>query len=145
MEKPNEETITASSYILNFYNEVGILTSMYANYQNALLEMSEKKKAGGNLEEQDKQVFKDLNVQIRYYVNMSYIKYSSIILKTGGQIDKAITDLRVKICSSIGVGSEDVEEYVIAMNGVLMQTVIKSLLQNSSDIINKLYAENGSV
>ena len=145
MEKPNEETITASSYILNFYNEVGILTSMYANYQNALLEMSEKKKAGGNLEEQDKQVFKDLNVQIRYYVNMSYIKYSSIILKTGGQIDKAITDLRVKICCSIGVGNKDVEKYVIAMNGVLMQTVIKSLLQNSSDIINKLYSENGSV
>ena len=37
--------------------------------------------------------------------------------------------------------TKDLENYVVELNGVLMNTVIKNLLESSSDVIAKLYSE----
>lgn len=140
--KIDEEKQTAANYIFNFYNEVQQLTHIYANYENLMLELAEKY---GNQEdkisEAEKEIIKNACATIRYYTTVSFIRYSSIIVKTNAKVDPVIEQLHNSIKDKFIVMREDVRNYVIQLNSVLMNTVIKTLLENSSDVIAKLYGD----
>lgn len=142
MNKENEEKAAAANYVINFYNEVQQLTHFYATYENLMLELIEKYGNEEQIEETEKSVIKQACSTIRYYTTVSFIKYSSIMLKTGENIDKDIEKLYNIIIKTYVVKREDVKNYVVKLNSVLMNTVIKSLLESSSDVIAKLYGEN---
>ena len=139
----DEEKTTAASYILNFYNEIAQLTHYYAQYENVMLHLASKYgDKEDKITQQEKSIVNELNENLRYYTVVTYIKYSSISAKTGEKINKKITDLHDKVKASFMVKREDIKNYVIELNGVLMGTVVKSLLENASDLMNKLYSEN---
>lgn len=136
----NEEKAAAANYVLQFYADVQNVTHNYANYENLMLELSEKYNGKDDkITQSENDQIKIYCQTIRYFVTVSFIKYSSIILKTGGKIDPKIEKLYNTIKISFVVKREDVKNYVLELNGVLMQTVIKTLLQSSDEIVEKLY------
>lgn len=142
----NEEKTAAASYILNFYSEIAQLTHYYAQYENVMLHIANKYgEDQDKVAQGEKNLINQLCENLRYYTVVTYIKYCSISTKTGVDISKEITKLHDKIKTTFIVKREDVKNYVIELNGVLMGTVIKSLLENASDLMNKLYGDNGKL
>jgi hypothetical protein len=143
VNKQDEEKAAAANYIINFYNEVQVLTHHYATYENLMLELSEKYGSQEDkVSEEEKNIIKQSCSTIRYYTTVAFIKYSSIMLKTENKVDKDIETLHDTIKKDYVTKRQDILKYVIKLNGVLMNTVIKSLLENSSDVIAKLYGED---
>lgn len=146
MNEVNEEKAAAANYVINFYNEVQQLTHFYANYENLMLELSEKYGSQEDkIEQSENELIKQACATIRYYSQLAYIKYSSIILKTGEKLDKDIEKLNQTITTSYVVKRADVKDYVVKLNSVLMNTVIKNLLETSSDVIAKIYGEDVAI
>jgi predicted nucleic acid-binding Zn-ribbon protein len=136
----NEEKTAAASYVLTFYTEVQQLTNTYANYENLLLQLQEKYgKDLSKTDEIEKEQIKTACQMLRYYVNLTYIKYASIAAKTKEKSDIDIKKLYEQLKSNYIVDLQEIHKYVIKLNGVLMNTVIKTLLESSADIVNKIY------
>ena len=137
----NEQKTTAANYILNFYNEVAQLTHHYANYENLMLELAEKYgDHQDKIEDGEKEIIRQTCHTLRYFVTATYIKYQSILSKVGDP-NPDITTLYNRLKLQFIVKREDVRNYTILLNSVLVNTVIKDLLQTSSEIINKIYGE----
>ncbi len=139
----DEKKIAGASYIFAFYKEVQILTDYYAQYINFLLEVKEKTK-GENLEKLDEAVKTTIMQgvqQARISAHKTYIQYISIVdvLKRGKQ-DK-IGEIYKRIKTDYIIKEEDLRDYVVALNKVLLNEVIQSLLEDSQTIINQVYTE----
>jgi hypothetical protein len=143
IDKQSEEKAAAANYIINFYNEVQQLTHYYVEYENLMLEIAEKYEgAEDKISPEEKEVIKQAWKLIRYYTNMSFIKYSSIMIKTNNKVDKDIEKLQKDLLGKYEVVRKDIKDYVLKLNAVLMNTIIKSLLETSSDVMNKIYGED---
>ena len=137
--KSTEEQVTAYSYIINFYNQIIYLNNQYAVYYNLVLEL-EYKYGGKTPSEEDKSVLDKAAQDTRYSVIQSYIIYSSIKdhLKEKIDIDvdavyKELTNVKKFI-----IVREDLFNYVIAMNKILSDNVMRELLRSSQDVVRGL-------
>lgn len=139
---PSQEKIAAANYVLNFYQEVATLTSFYSQYENILLEIKAKYGDEHPIPEEDKTYIVEICKNIRYYVRVCYIKHKSIVSKVKKQTDDETETLKNDIASSLLVDRVKLEAFVVKMNDVLVENVIKDLLQNSGDIINSIFSEN---
>lgn len=138
-----ERDITAASYIYKFYTEIQTLNHEYSNYVNILLELQNKyaddveKKA----DDQEKAVIKAQVQAVRYAAHQSYIHYNSIMIGTGNKPLKEITDLYSKIKTQFMINRETLEKFVTSINSVLVNEVIKNLLETSQDLIKDIYKD----
>lgn len=139
-----ERDITAASYIYKFYTEIQQLNHEYSNYFNIMLELENKytsdveKKA----DEQEKTVIKAQVQAVRYAAHQSFIHYSSIMIGTGNKASKDIINLYNTIKYQFMISRHDLEKYVTAINAVLVQEVIRNLLETSQDLIKDIYKED---
>lgn len=137
----SEERTAAASYILTFYQEIIALTHNYANYENLMLELEQKYGSEDEKmspEEQD--IIKQFSSILRYYIRVTYVRYVSIMAGVGQKTDKKITDLFDKIKDQYIVIRADAQDYVTALNGVLVNKIIKNLLESSQELVQQLYS-----
>jgi regulator of sigma D len=137
----NENMQVAANYITTFYNDVVNLTHFYLNYENTLTEIGVKngKDAGDGLSPEEKDTVKVLCQTIRYYSNKTMLTYNAILKSTEDKEDKKLAEIMKKIKPKLIPAVEDIEEYVTAMNAVLVKGVIKDLLETSQDLVKSIY------
>jgi len=138
----SEERTAAASYILTYYQEVGNLTHWYAQYRNILAELKLKdlgEEGMQALEETEKSVLIKTLQSLRYYAHKSQIQYLCIMDSLKNKVDPAIKKAYERLDSEFIISLASIESYVIKMNGVLLNTVIKNLMETSQDIVDSVY------
>lgn len=137
-----EEKATAASYIINFFTDSEQLRHTLSQYINVITELKATYKDFDKLDEQHKHILKESNQFFRYYANMVYVQYKSIImaipkLKEEKQ-EKRIDELYKNIRDNFIIKIEDAEEYTQHINMILIKNIMRDLLESSTEIINNL-------
>ena len=139
----NEEKVAGSNYIINFFNNIQYLNHSYANYINALLELEIKygdnpKKEGMDVNDLNNVI--KIGQELRYHCHKIYIEYNSIFAVLKQQIDEEINSTyKDFIKKDLLVGRDKAELFIIKINQVLINHVIKDLLTSSQDVFNSIY------
>ena len=143
-KKMNEEQnrIAGASYIVNFLTDVQKLTECFATYTNLLIEFESK---FGNT---DLKTFGDdernaLNTTVqalRFYAIKSYTQFKSIQKTVKLDVSSEELDVKYKVLTKDFIPSRDnVSEFVIEINALLLGNIIKDLLTTSNDLVNQIY------
>lgn len=138
----NEERTVGASYIVNFFQEVNLLTHNYVQYRNLHLEL--KSKYQGQMEslnDDEKNIMTESLQRLRYYAEKCYIEYKVILSSTKQTPNPKLDESVRKFRSSFVIDLDSMEGYVSEMNRLLVHRVMKSLLENSQDIIGDLYQD----
>jgi hypothetical protein len=140
----NEERITAASYIINFYQDIQGLTHAFANYINYMtfLETKYDKIEPNKWWASDNESLIELSQKVRFFATKTFIAYSAINARLETKlVGKDINALYVKVKKDLIVKRDDISEYVIAMNMLLVTNIFKSLLETSNEVLKKLYGD----
>lgn len=137
----SEEKTAAASYILSFYQEVGNLTTAYAQYQNLMIQFDEQ--YAGQLEvkptDEEQNLLKQTMQNIRFYVNKSYIQYRSIASNRGIKLSKDIQKNHQKINKGFIIERKALKEYTNSMNAFLVKNIMKKLLESSQEVVENIF------
>jgi hypothetical protein len=138
----NDKQTAGSNYIITFYKEIEELTHNFAVYTNVMLEI--KQKYGDDLskvEEDVKTVILKTVQAVRIGLQKSYVQYVSIksVLKLDS--NNIVEDLYNTIKKQFVIKIDDLELYVIAINTVLVNDIIQSLLNTSNDLLQSMYKD----
>jgi hypothetical protein len=146
--KTSEEKVVGASYIINFYKEVSNLTHTYAQYLNLMLEIKNKYPQNKELDvmqELDKNTMYTAIQNLRFYIIRTYIEFTAISSNIKDKPKEKeftrIKELYHNFKEKFVIQTEEVEEYTILFNSILINTVIKNLLESSQDIINNVYTQ----
>lgn len=139
----SEEKTTAASYILTFYQEIAQLTDSYAQYRNILVELETKYKDEESLakmEDNEKNVLVQFIQQVRYFAHKVHIKYLCITQSIENiGIDKEEAKLYQELNSKFIISRKHLENYVIKVNQLLIDKIMKHLLETSQDFVGKVF------
>jgi len=142
----DEKRVAGASYILTFFKDVEALTNHNAQYLNLLLEIQNKvakiDDKLAKLSEEEKTVIIGAIQNYRYFANKCYIQYKSLqtfvkSIKENVDIEKYYDEIK----KSFVLSRETCEKLVIEFNKVLLEDVIKNLLESSEEYINSIYGE----
>ena len=136
-----QEKTTGASYIINFYNEVALLTHNYAEYLNLIEEIEYKYKDIAKISENERSLLQTAVKSLKYYINKTFVMYKCIIETSKQTEDKKVNALRNKIKENFIIERVVLEEYVILLNTLLIQKVMKNLLETSQEIVESIYTE----
>jgi len=147
----NEEKATAASYIISFYQEVMLLNQHHANYVNVLAEISAKYGEKDSTLEIDERNILTLAAQnLRNAIQKCHIQYMAIaknikpiqnkVKEKEEKTEKELRELFKKIIETFIIKADDSSEYVIFLNTFLVKKVMKSILENSQEIVSKMYS-----
>lgn len=147
-KKVSDEQLTGSSYIISFYNEITMLNHQYAIYNNVLVELGNKYPTSKiDLTEEHYNHLVNVIQTTRYYITKAYILYNGLKekLKTL-QKDKGkdkIKEIYGKLQQPehFIISRADLFELVTEFNKILLDNVMKDILQTSRELINNLYSE----
>lgn len=139
MSKEKEKKSAAASYILNFYREVLTLTSYHSQYLNLLLEIESKYKEIEKASEAEKLNIQQAIQNVRYYCTQVYIQYRSIANAIKLKENEKIEEIYTKLKTNYVLQRQDVEDYVILLNNLLVEEVIQDLLQSSEQIVKHAF------
>lgn len=137
----SEEKTAAASYILNFYQLVQNLNHNYSAYLNRVIELEHAQKAG-KAQHEDMHSILELSQNIRYYCTQGYIHYCTIMEGLNKEQDKKVQEKYEAILKQLIINREDIRDYVVALNLVLMKDIIKRLLESSQDILSNIMSTN---
>lgn len=140
-KKKDESRITAASYIYQFYIEIQSLNDNYSQYLNVLLELENKYKDTDKATDEEKQVLTQVTQLVRFSVHKTFIQYNSIMKGLKKTVNEDVKTSYEDIKRTFIINREKLEEYVITMNAVLIEDVIKKLLETTQDLLNDLYSD----
>lgn len=146
----NEQRRIGASYIFNFYNDVQTLTDYYASYRNVLSAMRKKYPSLETEDKSDDQL-KDLSdidgqnilnaaYNVTFLLHKTYIGYKTLlpIIKIENEAIKKNYDL---IKNAVLPNCDAVEEYVVALNQIIIDKIVQNILQTNQEIINQIYGQ----
>ena len=141
----NEEKTTAASYIITFYQEIMSLNNLYSAYENLFVELEAKFPSEYEdmmkLEDGEKEQIKNAVQNIRFQINKTYLLHESIrdslTQETKEQHEELKTSYKKRLSYIIKV--DDVRSYTEKINKILVNNIMKSLLDNAESIVNDLY------
>lgn len=136
----NERRAAGASYILTFYQEIVNLTHHYAQYSNLLIEA--KNKYGANVEELEDEAKGILVTEVqsvRYCAYKCFVMYKTLIPSLKLKENKELIGSYSKIKDVYLIKQEELEKFVIVLNSVLVEEVIKDLLDTSQALVEGIY------
>lgn len=140
-----EKQVAGFSYIINFYEEVQILSNNFSVYNNLVLEMKEKYKGDNNMddmEEAEVQSVRNVLNHVRASVNKTFIMYKSIVESIENfSVDQELQKLKESMNSEYTIKRDELERYVNKINNFLTMSVIQDLLQTSQNIFSDVYKD----
>ena len=141
-----------SSYIIAFYQSVGTLNSLYAQYYNLLLELEFKYTSkitndkALSFNEADTKVFNQTLQTLRMTVMQTYIQYKSILSTTetsqNSESTESSKDLDNKyetISTKYIIDRDTIKSYVLELNKFLVKDIMQDLFDKSQDLLNTIY------
>lgn len=141
-KKYTEDQLTGAHYIIQFYNQVMQINHQYALYLNLMTELEYKygKDEGlKRMNDGEKETLASIVQMIRYHSHQIYLQYYAIkdLLKEAGRIN--LQEKYLKIKNDFIIDRNNLEEFTIVINKIVVNEVMRGLLQNSQDIINSIY------
>jgi hypothetical protein len=142
----DEKKVAGASYILNFFQEVNRLTHNYAVYLNALNELEYKygKSSIEKMGDAEKMALTQVVQEVRYGINKSFIQYKSIMIGLKQKEDSAIVDKYKKVLASFVIDRDELQEFVVSLNSVLVKDIIQQLLENSQNLVNTVFQDGST-
>ena len=140
----SEQKVAASSYILQFYQDIQNLNHWLSIYHNLLTELKFKVPESeeiSNVDEEEKKVLSDTAQNFRYYVNKCFLGYRVIVKATNATLDKDVQDSYDKLKDTFIMSESDADDFVIGVNMFLMNEVVKNLLETSQTFIDKVFGD----
>ena len=140
----SEQKVAASSYILQFYQDIQNLNHWLSIYHNLLTELKIKVPESeeiSNVDEEEKKVLSDTAQNFRYYVNKCFLGYRVIVKATNATLDKDVQDSYDKLKDTFIMSESDADDFVIGVNMFLMNEVVKNLLETSQTFIDKVFGD----
>lgn len=147
--KPREQKTVEASYIITFYREVHTLTDYYAQYYNLLLELENKLgynviESIGKLGEEERTTLVNVVQLVRMSVSKCYIQYKSIVKALNASEKTEIANSVKVLRKNFIIKREDLEKCVIGFNAFLVEDIMNDLLQNSQDLLDKVFNDGKS-
>lgn len=136
----DEKKTAAASYILKFYNDVVSLNDYYAQYLNLALELSDR--YGDTFDkasQEEKEIIARALQNVRFICHKIYVQYQSISKSLDLAKDKYIMGDYKEIKNRFVIDRELLERFTININTVLVESVIKNLLETSQDIVSGVF------
>lgn len=142
--KLNDEKLTAANYVIGFYNTIQELIHIYSVYKTFLLKIEARHLDPHEnileiMDEQEDQQLHAVLEQVRYYIQTSHIQYKA--LKKKKEAYNKEKDEVTKIYNTLNtyvIKSQQLEEYLDALNDFLTDKVMTNLLQTSQDVLRDL-------
>lgn len=143
-KKPiSDEKTAASSYILTFYQEVMYLTNLYAQYRVAIKKLAYR--YGSDLEKLsdfDRTNLDQSITSVTMYVEVVYVKYQTLINAVDNiEENKELVNAYTNIKDAYVLKGEDLYNFVLQLNFVLAEKIMKGLLESSQDLVNEVFKE----
>lgn len=139
-QKKDEKKVVAANYIITFYNEILQTNHSYSQYVNLLLELDNKyPNMEEGLETTDKETLKTAIQNLRYHIIQTYTMYKSISLTTKLEANPKIEEHYNILLSKFIIDRKITQEYVIEINNLFLDQVIKELLDTSTELISNIY------
>lgn len=141
----NERKVVGSSYIVNFYQSIYQLTQSCCQYTNLLLELKTKYGEEPNpkkMQEEELSILANSVQTVRYHSKMFFIQYKSICPSINIPESEKLTSLYEKVKTDYILTEESITEFVIEVNKLLLDSVIKDLLMTSQNLLNQIYDTN---
>ena len=137
----DERKTAAASYILNFYQEISNLTHNYSTYHNLLIEIRNKYKDLdlNKLSPDERNALMQTAQSVRYYAHECFIMYQTLLPPLKIKKDENIQGYYDQIKKDYIIKIEDLEQYVIILNSVLINNIIKELIDTSQYLIEGIY------
>jgi hypothetical protein len=141
----NEKERAGSSYIIEFYTTVQLMTHEHANYVNTLVFLKNKygKLFNNDIEiEQNDDLFLKERVQIlRHSYIKGYLMLNSLknILNIKENDLTELKKLYDNIRNDFIIKDQDSENFIIKMNNYLLSDILNNLIKSSQDFLNKMY------
>lgn len=133
----NEEKIVGANHVLNFYQHVELLSNTYTSFR---IQVRIKKRISVPSEEIVQQLL-SLRHMLEHYLIRCDIFYRSLV---SAKIIEPVSDYKITELLEEEELDDDkllliANKMVDHMNDVITRSVIKSLLESSSDIVQKQY------
>lgn len=137
-----ERETSGAHYIVTFYNNIQQLNHLSSQYDNLLLEF--KSKYGDNpdpkkVSDEERAVLSSVLQNIRHYAKLAYIGYKSIYPTIKKTYSKIIEDAYIHIKEQYVIKKDVLDIYVIELNKILVEDIIRDLLLSSQDIYSQIY------
>lgn len=140
----DEKKTVGISYIYSFYMNVQALTDTYSQYINLLQEFLNK--YGQNSEKaapQDNNVINEWTQAVRLHAHKCFIQYQTIVPNLKITQDPKLEIYYKEILKTFMIGREDIKNFVLAMNKVLVNDIIQELLTSNQEFIKDIYKNEG--
>jgi len=140
----DEKKTAAASYILTFYQQVLAVTNSYSNYNNILIELRYTygdEPDFSKMEPNHSEVVKQTIQNTRFEIQRTYIQYVSIRSALKLRSDVKLEASFKKIKKNFVMSMDDIEDFVIRMNKFLLENVVKTLLEDSGDVMANVYGD----
>lgn len=141
----SEQKQTAANYVLQFFNQITLVTHHYAVYLNLLVELEAKYGSNTDIKQLDdieKQAILQQLQNFRYHSHIAYIQFKTIILSAGKDFDKSKVESSYKLVRDTFVITRDqAAEFLESLNEFLASTIMKELLKTSQDLVNSVYKD----
>lgn len=138
-KRAGSKELLGASYVVDFFNEVTQLTGQFSQYKNIMLELEEKKKQGVSLEPVEGDSVNVSARNVRLYCNQVYLRVRALSSGADLKESKNIKEFYDKVCVGLLPKVEDVENFVLEVNKLLVKDVISDLLSTSQSLLNNMY------
>jgi len=143
MTSLDEKKTTGASYIFSFYIEIQNLTDTYSNYVNLMLELEYKYKNNiEKAEESDKNIVNQWLQMVRKSCHKCYIQYKTILPTLKIEENDKLNEKYLKISNCFVIDRNDLKDFVLSMNKVLVNGIIQELLVDNQDFIKDIYKKD---
>lgn len=145
----SEEQVAGASYVMNFLNDVENLTNTYATYLNVMVRIQDKYQLGKKekeenkkknktvqLDNEDEQAVLEVNEAIRVWIARCYVKANTLQVKIP-EMKESVKKLKKNYESAISssmIEKEVAEGFVMDINAVFMQGILKDILTRAQDV-----------
>lgn len=139
----DEKKVTGASYLINFFKDVQLLTHHNAQYLNILLELENRYPEDiSKMDDQHKTIYIQWVQNLRYYAYKCWIGFRSLQneLKINDESKNQAEKIYKHIKSDFSLNREELEDYVVFFNEIIVQQAdLKKLLESSESYVNSIF------
>jgi hypothetical protein len=128
----------SSSYVVSFFQNVGVLTSLYSEYVTMSIEFKDR----GDLSDGETSYFQKLIRDIKILSTTIFIQYESISLSVKNN-DNNVSIHYSSLLESAVLSNDIFKKYVLSLNTFLVGSVISELFDKSQDFLNNISSNQG--
>lgn len=146
-QRADEKKTASASYVINFYETVGNLTSTYAQYCNIIVEL-EARHTGADLEKsmtmEERTALTQAVQNVRYHILTSHVLFTTIAKVSKNFTEERLSiikEQREEVLKEFFIKRDKLEEYVVTMNEVLSDAIMTEMLKTSQDFIDSVYGQ----